>query len=267
MVEIDNPRHSRPIDVHRWSDHPEVKALVEEIWEGYLPPKITGTGGKNRPGPKPKTSHKKQLRVVILDLYVAWLDDPELCIGVSMDVSAWKTNSRYNALHLSKKLIPIINALGDAGLLDIAKGSYAGRGNKGNRTTRIRASEELQTMFEGAKFVRDDVTRFEGEEIIILRDAKEANRVGKPVEYTDTVETNAMRNELQAYNELIMSSFIDIATLEEPVIQVNPETDKSRVHIHPDNARSRRVFSRSDWHNVAATVAEYCSADYTLADQ
>jgi hypothetical protein len=39
---IDNPRHSRPIDVHRWSDHPEVKALVEDIWESYLPWQITG---------------------------------------------------------------------------------------------------------------------------------------------------------------------------------------------------------------------------------
>jgi hypothetical protein len=50
---IDNPRHSRPIDVHRWSDHPEVKALVEEIWEGYLPWQITGQKeGKAKTGPK-----------------------------------------------------------------------------------------------------------------------------------------------------------------------------------------------------------------------
>jgi hypothetical protein len=38
-------------------------------------------------------------------------------------------------------------------------------------------------MFHEAKFVRDDVTRFEGEEIIVLRDAKEANKVGKEGEY------------------------------------------------------------------------------------
>ncbi len=58
MAVIDNPRHSRPIDVHRWSDHPEVKALVEGLWDGYLPEEITGklAGEKPRPGPKPKTS-------------------------------------------------------------------------------------------------------------------------------------------------------------------------------------------------------------------
>ena len=63
MAEIQNPRYSRPIDVHRWSEHPEVKALVDEIWEGYLPQEITGKQG---PGPKPKTSFRKQLRVLIL---------------------------------------------------------------------------------------------------------------------------------------------------------------------------------------------------------
>jgi hypothetical protein len=41
MTIIENPRYSRPLDVHRWSDHPEVKALVEEVWEGYLPKDIT----------------------------------------------------------------------------------------------------------------------------------------------------------------------------------------------------------------------------------
>ncbi|MDU8928222.1 hypothetical protein RXV86_12565 [Alisedimentitalea sp. MJ-SS2] len=57
MARIDNPRHSRPIDVHRWSEHPEVKALVDTIWEKYLPEDITKAG----PGPKPRTAFRKQL--------------------------------------------------------------------------------------------------------------------------------------------------------------------------------------------------------------
>ena len=54
---ISDPRYSRPLDVHRWSDHPEVKALVGDLWEGYLPEEITGkVGEKKRTGPKPKQS-------------------------------------------------------------------------------------------------------------------------------------------------------------------------------------------------------------------
>lgn len=76
MSKIENPWHSRPIDVHRWSDHPEVKQFVDRIWDEYLPAEVVG-----KSGPKPKMAFRKQLRVLILDLYVAWLDDPELCIG------------------------------------------------------------------------------------------------------------------------------------------------------------------------------------------
>ena len=247
MIEISNPKYSRPIDVHRWSDHPEVKALVEEVWERYLPEEFTGKSGDNTTGPKPKTPFKKQLRVLILDLYVAWLQDPELSIGMSMSVNEWKTNSRYNALHLSKKLIQMANVLVVAGMLDKANASYAGPGAKGNRTTRIRASAQLQSLFQSAKFKRDDVSRFEGEEIIILRDEKDASKVGKQLEYEDTTHTSAMRTELKAYNSLIQSSFIDIATLQKPLIQVDPEDSASYIPIHQDNSRSRRVFSRSDW--------------------
>jgi hypothetical protein len=220
---------------------------VEEIWSNYLPWQITGKQGEKRPGPKPKTSFKNQLRVLVLDLYVAWLEDPELSIGMSMSPNEWKANSRYNALHLSKKLIPITEALSIAGLVDLAKGSYAGPGAKSNRTTRIRASEGLQDMFREAKFQREDVHRFEGQEIIILRDETEAGKVGKEVEYTDTPNTNAMRDELKAYNDLLAASFIDIATLQEPIIERNDDEVTAPLHVHPDHTRLRRVFSRKNW--------------------
>ena len=36
MVGIFDPWHSRPIDVHRWSDHPQVAGLVEQLWETHF---------------------------------------------------------------------------------------------------------------------------------------------------------------------------------------------------------------------------------------
>jgi hypothetical protein len=81
---------------------------------------------------------------------VAWLEDPDLSIGVSMDYDSWKAGSRYNALHISKKIIEIIRALHAADLIDLNKGSYGGPDAKGNRTTRIRASETLRQWFVDA---------------------------------------------------------------------------------------------------------------------
>jgi len=235
MSKIENPWHSRPIDVHRWSDHPEVKQFVDRIWDEHLPAEVVG-----KSGPKPKMAFRKQLRVLILDLHVAWLDDPELCIGVSRSVNAWKTGSRYNALHLSKKLIEIMDDLFEAGLIDMAKGSYSEPGSKSNRTTRIRASKRLQEWFSNAQFDRDDVGRAENEEVILLKDESK-----KPVEYEDTSETNRMREDLRTYNELIAVSFIDIPSLQDPVIVFDEDPEGRYVWL-PHN-RTHRIFSRGDW--------------------
>ena len=119
---IEDPWNSRVLDVHRWSDHPEIVKVVDEVWATCFP----GLDAKERSGPKPKQSFRYQLRVLILDLYVAWLDDPDLCIGVSMSQNDWKTWSRYNALRISKKIIPLIQGLAEAGPIDLARGSYGG---------------------------------------------------------------------------------------------------------------------------------------------
>lgn len=227
MADIEDPWNSRPIDVHRWSDHPEVAALADTVWDEYV--KIV-----QKSGPKPKTAFRHQLRVLLLDLYVAWLRDRTLCIGVSQSSNYWDTSSRYNAIHISKKIIPIIKTLHENGLLDLAKGSYSGPGVPGNRTTRIRASGRLQAMFAEAKFERDDVTRVPNEEVIVLRSEDD-----QLIDYEDTDETNEMREQVRRYNDVIAASFIDIPVLDEPVIDDQP-TD----HHH---CRTRRIFSRSEW--------------------
>jgi len=54
MTEIEDPWHSRPIDVHKWSDHPEVVQFVDRVWEQYLPKEVIGGRG---PKPKMASSH------------------------------------------------------------------------------------------------------------------------------------------------------------------------------------------------------------------
>jgi hypothetical protein len=228
--EIEDPWHSRPIDVHRWSDHPEVITIAEQIWNEHFANEVEAG-----PGPKPKTPFRHQLRVVLLDLYVAWKEDPDLCIGVSMSSNYWDTSSRYNALHISKKVIPIIHKLHEVGLVELARGSYSGPHSGGNRTTRIRASEALQATFAEATFSRDDIQQSDKQEIIILRGPEDKALI----EYDDTDAICQMRDDLKQYNEVIASAFIDIPTLNAPLVD-NVTTD----HHHK---LTRRIFSRGDW--------------------
>ena len=85
--------NSEPLDVHTWSEHPEIKALCDQLYDeaglSVLEPK------GNR---KAKRTVKESLRVLILDLYVKWLKDPSISIGFSKSMKDYKVGSRYNTM-------------------------------------------------------------------------------------------------------------------------------------------------------------------------
>ena len=70
-------QHSRPLDIHSWSEHPEANKFVSYAYDTFL-------NKETRENPRIK---KKHLKVVLLDLYVAWLNDPALKIAVHMTQS------------------------------------------------------------------------------------------------------------------------------------------------------------------------------------
>ncbi len=241
-----NPHYSRPLDVHRWSDHPEVNELVGEVWREHF--EDVGEEAA-KPGPKPKARRKDMLKVVLLDLYVAWTTDPELSIGVNLDLKKWVPGSRYNALHLSRHTPAIIHRLEEVGMIELSTGSYSGPGVSTNRTSRMRAAEPLRAKFREAKYGRMDLGHAENEECIILRGGN-----NRDVEYEDTAETNRMRDELRAYNDLLNCTFVDLPGVEDSHIErdiaVGPRAgEKTIVPFFPENKFVRRIFSRNDWNS------------------
>lgn len=140
--------HSRPLDVHRWSDFPEINQLVDRVFEDFTEEqKVNISGRSNNSG---KASGKTHLKVVLLDLYVAWKNDPDMCLGVMLSNGAYKVDSRYNAIHISRRIRDVIVELETADLINVKGGSHSNSGNaKGNRTTRIKATGPLVMHFEG----------------------------------------------------------------------------------------------------------------------
>lgn len=249
MTEI-NRHHSRPLDVHRWSDNPEAKELSDTVWNQYFKEAFPPVSGK---GNKAKSEPKKQFKVLLLDLYDAWLDDPELSIGVGMSNNAYKKNARYNALYISAKIMEVINHAYLRGLIDKKTGS-----EQSGKTTRIRASSKLAEIFSKAELTVFDLTEeVPNKEVIILnkkeyRDDKERT-VHVDYEDTDFEPIVEMRQQVQQYNALLWRTFIDIPTREEPCIE-QPYWDKKvgamkirRVKLTQDNKFVRRVFYRANW--------------------
>lgn len=249
-----DPNHSKPLDVHKWSDHPEINKLVDELWLQVVEPAL---GGKSNN--KGKSNPKRQLKVLLMDLYVAWMDDPTLCIGVNRNSNAYKVDTRYNALHISRKIVSLIDVLVEANYLNYVHGSHD-RVNNGrfSRTSRIRPSLRLQDKFTELSLSPFDVTHNYLQETVILTDYEtddEGNytksngrKKRQYIEYDDTDLTNDIRRELEDYNQLLQDNYIDIATLEEPcVVRTKKDGTTQRIKIDQSKRFVRRIFSRNDW--------------------
>ena len=241
-VDID---HSRPLDVHKWSDYPEVNRWVYSFWDEHL---STHFSGQQR-GPKPKQDPKYQFKVLLLDVYVAWREDPTLLVGVSKSKSGYKAGSRYNALHISSLLIKLIDALVAKGYLEQKLGTEGAEG--AGRVTRIWPTAALISYFETAEFSDFDISR-KDQECIVLNDTKDEDGA-KPLEYDDDDHPviKPARAVLQAYNDLISTLHIDIPSLETPEVQTSCWNKKAKrwriVPVRQTNKFVRRIFYRSDW--------------------
>ena len=226
-----NNRPSRPLDVHRWSNHPESNVFVNRIYsewfEGYS-----------------QAITKKHLKVILLDFYVAWKTHPEMMIGIAMSNSFYKANCRYNALYISSKTIGVLKRLLEAGLVDWEKG-YPGFDVFKGKLSQFWATDELIEEFKRVRFGLHDITTFEGRETIILRDENK-----KDIPYTDTLETKRMRSLLSDYNHLLTKTFLDIPNLNEPVITIKTKRKKDKythIFITQNEKFARRVFSNGSW--------------------
>jgi len=250
--------HSKPLDVHVWSDHPEINRVVDQVYDGLSDDgRLQISGKSNNAG---KASGKVLLKVLLVDLYVAWKTDPILCIGVARGHEAYKVNSRYNALHISSRIKHIIDALRVNGVIDYKGGSYNREDSgRGSHTSRIRAAHELREMFSLLDVELYELDLHHKRECIVLNNidvdedgepikAKSGTKKSKPIEYQDTPATEQMRADLTAYNDLLKETYIDIPSLEEPhITRTKSDGQVQFVPINQTNKFVRRVFSRGQW--------------------
>ena len=148
-------QHSRPLDVHCWSEHTEANKFVDYVYDTYL----------NNQSNENKRIKKRHLKVVLLDLYVAWLNGPDLNIAVHMTMGAYsdgtvfnKGKSRYNELNIKVTTIDIVHRLRDTHLVGYKEGwqDVGGRGF----ITRIWPTNKLTKLFEDTAFGDGDFTLY-----------------------------------------------------------------------------------------------------------
>ena len=254
-----DPEHSVKLDVHTWSEHKEVNALRDAVWS-EIPTQLQDAllGKSNNKGTPPQ----RILKVLLIHLYVTWLDDPTLCTGVARSDGAWAPNSRYNAIRIPKKINTLIDQLVELGFLDFIGGKNDRKwGGKYSRTSRIRPTPKLTALFLNCTATIFDFHKHKDTETIILNEfdtdregnviktgRKRKKKKTKQVPYRDDKSTKQMRETVKAYNNLLLNTYVDVSSLEQPfVMRERNDGTHIKVQINQQAKFVRRVFSRGNW--------------------
>lgn len=242
---------SRPLDVNRWSNYPELRnclsGLVIEI--------EAQEGRKRKRADKNAKRLRDSVRCLVLDLYVAWKTSPQLEIAVPLGNKYYTKGTRYRALFIKyRSFISAYEGLRDLGYIKVLRTGFNDRITGVGRVTRIAANDKLIELLTGkARLTLPAIGGRvdDGDETIILRDASEQK---KPLEYDDTDETIAMRSALARINEHLQRHWIDlyITDAEFEKLQQRMQSDHNadnREDPFIDFTRRSlvRIFNNGDW--------------------
>ena len=213
-----NHNYSRPLDIHLTTNHSEIKELTDIIFDKYF-------------NIRKKEITKKHLKVLLLDLYVAWNTDPKLEIGVHMSPNFYASVKRYNQLHITRTMIDVVTTLRNHNVISFHKGLEAN-----HRVSRISVSPTLENYFTDIRTSIFDINQ--SKELLVLRDKEK-----KDIDYKDNSKTKDMRKLLEKYNEILRQTFIDIPFLEKTYLEY-----KGRKHnINQHSKLVRRIFSKGSF--------------------
>ena len=239
--------------VHTWSDHPEIKALCNDLYDAAGLSSLEPKGNR-----KPKRTVKQSIRVLIVDIYVKWLKDPSISIGFSKANEDYKVGSRYNGLFIPRKIVEVEALLVEAGYVEeLAHFHDSGSSGK-SYTTRIRHTQSLRDLFSKLTVDLHDIDTHSNAECIILHDKyvdDPDDDTNRKVEYKDTelspdnfALVNKIRGQLRAYNKLFKHTFIDVpsytsSTFTRTIKYGKYAGRKQVISLGPDNKFVTRVFN------------------------
>jgi hypothetical protein len=220
--------NSRRLDVWKWSDHPKVHLLINDAYEYYF------RGFKH-----PRA--KQHVKVLLLDLFVAWNEDPTQSIGVSMRPSEYSKNSSYKKIFITQFIIKVVKRAKERGLIDSWEGQF-----DLERVTRIWASSLLINLFKRYKLTAKHIIHNHQRPSIIIRDQN-----GDDIDFNDNDFSAddqwllaTMRDDLAKYNSFLEQSFIDIPSAIRRVLKVNRSGKQTTIVTISDNQKYvYRVFN------------------------
>lgn len=251
-----NPNFSRLFNRHAWSDDPAFDELAEAVFVSLSSDSKEKLIVKSNN--KGSVSTQTILKVVLVDQYLSYKQNPKLCTAFSRKTNSWIVSSQYNGLEIPRNIIDVVDALIEAEYLSNEDGKFYKKSDPSNKTSRIQHTKKLRTLFDTMDISPSSVDPHHREETIILRDKDDPEEEkAKDVEYKklglETPQVIEMRREVEAYNTMMQRHYVDVVSLAEPMLERETtnkktgEVETQIIHIHPSNLFTRRIFSRGQF--------------------
>ena len=259
------------LDVHRWSEYPEVLAVRKEI--------LAELGFK---GTKKEINH---VTVVLLNLYHAYCLDPEKWVMYSRDRNEYDEGTRYNKLFIKyDNMIKTVDGLLKLEYIEHVKGFHDRRPGGKSFAPRMKATSKLIDLVEKKHSVTFEmIDKYVPDELIVLRDADKVD-----IDYVDTKIIISMRSLLERYNKLLSETYIDlhfeVADIQDRIDRCNKKINKKtgkpreyRLSINLSNKTVKRIFNKSTfnkggrfyggwWQNIPSNLRKkiFLNTNYTV---
>jgi hypothetical protein len=139
----------------------------------------------------------RHLKVVVLDLYIAYLGDPLVYVAYPRGSDAYGPDSRLRKLHLGlDSMKKVIDSLSTLGYLE-DHGGFKDRTTGIGYLSRMRATSRLIDLINNYAVVPSMISR-EEENVLLLRD-----KDGNDIPYPETDVSIKMRDKLTSYNSFL----------------------------------------------------------------
>lgn len=187
--------------------------------------------------PKDQVTFQRQLEALVCDLAHREITTPGAWLAVSFSKQVLGRKDRYRSAALTETLPSVVQHMSSPEMefLEMKKGLRNPFDPTLSRQTVIRAGKRLSDRINEHRLVLDDFGLDKTQEIIILKNTKEDLwDTGEWLQYDDTEQTMAYRNELARINDWIEQADIDYV----------PHYETNTV-IDTNDRRLRRYFNNN----------------------
>lgn len=229
--------NSRPLDVHKWSEHPSVNHAVGAILAEILTLNSPQTQALDLGIPRRRQRFHNHIKIVVLDLVIAWsaaAEENDLrsvlgrpFVAYSRDKNSYSSGSRYAALHIKYPyILAVIDALCALGYVEHKKGFQDRRTGIG-RQSRMRATMKMMELTIQHRISPQLILR--RHPLIVLRDPKGAN-----IDVSGMATAQRLTPAVERINEMLADADVCLHLTREQRVDLyrRCHVDLTRIAVH-----------------------------------